>query len=252
MLYPQYRKWRTCEKREGDGILIAADITQEWLLPWWWNNYQKQNSHRVAFVDFGMSQEKKEWCRDRGALIPLLVADIFVAEREEIAPELILDWEANFGKQFWSCRNAWFKKPLACLQSPFERTIWIDLDCEVRGSILPLFTFSQHASGMALCKDPLVKQSPYPIYNSGVIVFERGLPLIEEWAHMGFEKNHEFRGDQELLSYLLAGKKVGELPQEYNWSRCDGENPDALIYHLHGEHGRSVIRHQMTSNIEKN
>src|SRR5690606_28348364 len=141
-----------------------------------------------------------------GELIPLLVVDDFVAEREEIATELVSDWEKSFSKKFWPSRNAWFKKSLACLQSPFQRTIWCDLDCEIRGSIEPLFAYSEHPSGIALRREDPRESLSYPVYNSGVIVFQRNLPLIEEWARQSFEKNHEFCGDQDLLSHLIDGK----------------------------------------------
>jgi hypothetical protein len=51
-----------------------------------------------------------------------------------------------------------------------------------------------------------------------------------------------------LLSHIISVTEhpLLELPARYNWSRYYEENPDALIYHLHGEFGRSVIRHQMS------
>src|SRR5690606_21882871 len=122
-----YQKWQTHSRKNVDGVVVATDITQEWLLPWWWENFRKYNACPVAFVNFCMSEEKKAWCREHGELIPLLVVDDFVAEREEIATELVSDWEKSFSKKFWPSRNAWFKKSLACLQSPFQRTIWCDL-----------------------------------------------------------------------------------------------------------------------------
>ena len=68
---------------------------------------------------------------------------------------------------FWQCRNAWFKKPLACLQSPFKRTIWVDLDCEVRRELGELFALGEQS--LALTQDAFVAYSTsYPIYNSGV------------------------------------------------------------------------------------
>ena len=71
---------------------------------------------------------------------------------------------------FWPCRNAWFKKPLACLQSPFEISLWIDLDCEVTGPLDVLYDV--YGSSIAMARYPQ-KYIPYPIYNSGVIVFRR-------------------------------------------------------------------------------
>jgi hypothetical protein len=245
MIYLEYRQWRKDNLSDEDGIIIASDQTQEWLLPWWWENYRKHNDHPVGFVDFGMTPKKKNWCKERGEFISLPVADIFVAEKEEIDPTVLAEWEMKFGNKFWLCRNAWFKKPLACLQSPFKRSIWIDLDCEIRGSLQLLFDWSE-PNGIALVKEWI--NSPYTIYNSGVIVFRRGLSLIEDWAHLSFEKNHVFYGDQDILSYLIEKKKhpLTEMPTRCNWSRYYEENSDVLILHFHGEYGRSFIRHQMT------
>ncbi len=228
------------------GIIVGSDQTQEWLLPWWWEHYTRHNSYPVAFVDFGLSFEAKAWCRKRGELIALRVVD-FALEQTEIEPSLAKEWENQFGKSFWPSRGAWFKKPLACVKASFERSIWIDLDCEIRGSIAPLFELAEHPSGIALAKDSFEEPIAHQIYNSGVIVFRQKLPLIEEWASQSLEQTHAFRGDQELLSHLIAQKKlaIAELPALYNWSRCQGDAPNAIVYHWHGEFGRSVIKHQI-------
>jgi hypothetical protein len=247
-MFANARKWRKEGLREDRGVVVGSDLTQEWLLPWWWENYRRHNQYPVSFVNFGLSEEKKKWCQERGELIPLYVADIFVQEKEELAPCLIKEWEAGFGNRFWDSRKAWFKKPLACLASPYRQSIWIDLDCEIRGSLEPLFDFAKHPSGLALTEERPDGPTPIATYNSGVIVFQRGIELIEEWADASFERNGDFRGDQELLSQLIADKGIfiGQLPSEYNWSRYYGDAPEALIYHWHGEFGRSVIRHQMS------
>ncbi|HSX10448.1 MAG TPA: hypothetical protein VLF94_01850 [Chlamydiales bacterium] len=226
------------------GVLVAADISQEWILPWWWEHYKRKNHLPVVFVDLGMSFEKKAWCKERGKLIPLRVFD-FAAAREEMEPSLVQKFEEEYGVRFWECRNAWFKKPLACLQSPFDTTLWIDIDCEVRCCVEPLFDFP----GFALAKDQIALTSPYQVYNSGVIVFKRSLPLIERWASEAMKKSELFRGDQELLSWMIAEEKVPvtELPPLYNWSRSLGENPEAKIYHWHGINGKKVIRHELHS-----
>src|SRR5579862_7309437 len=145
LLYPQYRRWRTDFNPQKNGIIVGTDLTQEWLLPWWWKHYSAFNAYPVAFVDFGMSDPVKDWCRERGELISLFVADVFVAEREEIDPALVKQMEEACGKEFWPSRHAWFKKPLACLQSPFVKSLWIDLDCEIRGQLDPLFDLCEES-----------------------------------------------------------------------------------------------------------
>ncbi len=231
----------------------------------------------------------------------LPVADIFVKEREEIDSSIAYDWEAYYGEQFWISRRAWFKKPLACLRSPFKRTIWIDLDCEVLGSLRGLFDTCQNPSGIALAKDqiaqsytesdsrigrwqggalnlsqaqPMPKQlnlkgwaiqaglklsgrptQPEPIlksravYNSGVIVFQRNLKLIKDWADQSFEKNDAFRGDQDLLSKIIADQNLSlcELPSIYNWNVGFGENSSAIICHWLGDIGKAALQAKLTS-----
>ena len=227
-----------------DGIIVAADISQEWMLPWWWAHYREYNSHPVAFVDLGMSFEKKEWCRTRGQHIPLRVAD-FAAEESGVDPNVSKKWAGNNVEEFWEWRNTWFKKPLACLLSPFQRTIWLDLDCEVRGALLPLFRYS-----FAMAKDQLQPQN-YINYNSGVIAFHRNHPLLRDWADGCLRLHRDFRGDQEVLSYLIANKKakIAILPPRFNWSRLRKDNPRAIVLHWHGAVGKSVIRH-MASNTQ--
>src|SRR5690606_36497683 len=129
------------------------------------------------------------------------IPDFFVKEKEEIAPELIQDWEEESGTHFWPNRSAWFKKPFACLQSPYSISIWSDLDCEVRGSLSPLFDLVKNSPGIAM-----VPSSP-TLYNGGVIVFQHKLPLLLEWTHAAVEKNHLFRDDQQLLSHLIREQK---------------------------------------------
>ncbi len=223
-----------------EGIVVGSDDRQEWLLPWWWENYRRHNSFPVAFVDFGLSERMKEWCRGRGELVSLRVADVFVKDRDEVEGSRVEEWEKAYGEGFWYSRKAWFKKPLACLRSPFQKSIWMDTDCEVLGKLDPLFELS----GMAIAKDQVNEG-----YNSGVVVFQRDDPIIQEWVDLSFEKNGEFRGDQELLSVILQGKSICELPPIYNWSVGYGENPEAVICHWLGDMGKMALRNQILDSL---
>lgn len=247
--YNRFLNWRTSGLRDTDGIVVGADISQEWLLPWWWKNYRKYNSNPVAFVDFGLSFEKKEWCRERGELIPLRIFDDFVTDREAVAPKQVQYWEGDLGKAFWSFRSAWFKKPLACLQSPFQRSVWIDLDCEIRGSIHKLFEYADAQPGLGMVRDygSLLSDLDYPIYNSGVIPFQRNLALMTHWAQNCIEQNSAFKGDQEVFSYMIAQDKISisEIHPIYNWSRLREESGEEIILHWHGVHGKNVIKSQI-------
>lgn len=243
-----FRRWRTEGLKEDDGVVIGSDKNLEWLIPWWWENYRRFNSYPVAFADFGMSETMRAWCQERGELIDLFFPDMCGASNSFLSLLMFENQMENLDDDaFWQSRNAWFKKPLACLQSPYKRTIWVDLDCEVRGDIGDLFHLSEQC--LSLTQDEFVPfPSPYPIYNSGVFVFPRGIPVIEEWAHLAIEQNHMFLGDQDLLSWIIDQKKLEvAMPKIFNWSRLFEHNPEAIILHWHGPDGKEHIKKMLSS-----
>ena len=224
----------------SDGVVVGADDLQEWLLPWWWDHFSQQNRYPVTFVDFGMSEEKRRWCLERGGLLSLNMSDLFVRDRDEVASALSEAWEQHYGEDFWGARKAWFRKPFACLRTPYERTIWLDLDCQVMGSLTKLFDACSHPSGVALCLDKNA-----PVYNSGVIVFRRDAPILQEWADQALEKSGLFRGDQDLLTAIIDKRAIYELPAIYNWPFNYGANPDAVITHWIGAAGKEILNRQL-------
>ena len=89
--------------------------------------------------------------------------------------------------------------------------------------------------------------------NSGVLLFDTGCPLILDWAKEALHGNAVFVGDQDILSHLIDSTKtpVATLPPIYNWSRFAGESQDAVVMHWHGNHGKTVISHQIArKNLE--
>lgn len=243
----KYCKWRTEDLIHGDGIVVGSDISQEWLLPWWWGNLMKHNDYPVTFVDFGLSEQMKNWCRERGSLISLPLLDFLIKDKEEVSSSLSEKWESHYGENFWEHRKAWFKKPLACLQSPYLRTIWLDLDCEVLGSLKDLFAASDHWSGFAIVKDREAPALSFPMYNSGVISFRRNLALLNTWAEQSIKSNGSFRGDQDLLSQIIKIQNVPicELSYIYNWHVSFGMNSEAVICHWIGDRGKQILRDQI-------
>ncbi len=227
---------------EDRGILVGADESQEWLLPWWWKNFRRCNVYPVAFADFGLSKEMRDWCRERGELIEIRTLPLFVKDRDEVSDLLVSEWESVYPNLFWSSRKAWFKKPLACLQSPFDWTVWMDSDCEVTGSLEGIW--EHRSSGMSLVKDSVARVKTYPIYNSGVVLFQKNHPLIAEWAKESVEKNGLFRGDQDLLSLILAETKISfsELPSIYNRIMGEEKREGAVIVHWAGDFSKKSLR----------
>jgi len=238
------------------GVIIGTTKEQEWLLPWWWFHYRLYNTYPVTFIDFGdMSEKSIEWCKKRGGVIKLAVQPDFVAPREKVAPELVTLWE-SIHPQMWFIRKTWYKKPFAMLQSPYRRTIWLDLDCQTRGSLKPLFEFNLGSSGITLAAEDQVSQDhnlkrtitiPGEIaYNAGVVVFDRDSSLLKEWTQQCIHQSHLFFGDSQLLSRMIMTQKIAfnPLPTTYNWVVSWGLNSNALILHWSGS-SKAFIENQI-------
>ncbi len=236
---------------QNKGVVVATDAHQEWMLPWWWKHYSAHNALPVLFVDLGMSEEALLWCRSKGTVCSLSQTPSRVKPKEEMPSALVQQWELAYGKGFWKSRPSWFKKPLALLQTPFEMTLWLDLDCEVRGDLSPLF--SSLSRDIALVPEPhyahahmrafAICEEEETIYNSGVVLYRRGSPLIAAWAEACVSDSAAHWSDQHLLSRMLYEQKipVDLLSPLYNWHRGLGDNSDAQIVHWLGDVGKEHI-----------
>ena len=244
-------KWSHPAPSLLSGVIVGCDAKQEWILPWWWNHYSAHNIAPVLFVDFGLSSEAALWCEQKGKVISLPHDLPLVKPKEELEKTTTARWEAAFGDGFWRARPSWFKKPFALLQTPFEKTLWLDLDCEVKADLSPLFsglteeislapetTYAhKHMQTFSLC------EQQETIYNSGVILYRHGSPTILDWAQASIDRNDAFWSDQHLLSRLIYEKqrKIVELPQLYNWHMGLGKNEQARIIHWLGDIGKEYI-----------
>jgi hypothetical protein len=237
-------RWKRSVKKKI-GVLCGTEKNQEWLLPWWWSRYREYNDFPVTFFDFGMSDEMKAWCARKGELCSANLEPPLICSRSDIDPVLAKEWERLYGSTVWSSRPIWFKKPFAFLNSSYEKTVWIDLDCEVLGPLDFLFS---HSESLALVREysrqHLSRNDPNVCYNGGVIVFQHGISIIEKWAEDAMVKNDRFGGDDLLLSYLIHKFQwsVAELPEIYNWRIAQGLNLNAVIVHWLGSWGKAYIR----------
>jgi len=221
----------------SEGVIVGCDNNQEWLLPWFWDSYIRYNNYPVTFMDFGMSAKALAFCRERGAVLsvpPIILQDV--------PEERSRSWDVSGENGFWSVRPKWFCKPSAFILCPYDRGLWLDLDCKVSGSLQPLFALID-TRDIALVKDPECTQIllqekgiilPGQVsYNSGVVAFKKGSDPIKLWQREALFYNDRHKGDQDALNYILYINdiKVKELPREYNWLMTLGENPKALISH---------------------
>ena len=228
-----------------NGFLVAADSKQEWLLPWWWKHYSSYNCLPVTFVDIGMTPAMESWCKDRGNYIRLPSEKAPVITNSVVAEDNIPYWEKKYGKDLWEHRPAWFKKPQACLLSPYEKTVWMDLDCEVKGCLDEIFSIPTPPFGVSCCSEYL--QGNWIGVNSGVVVFLQDSYLVQEWADESFLNHHLYAGDQDVLSALIAKNPLtlGDLPICYNHSRFNHNHSEALVIHWHGDLGKKIIASSM-------
>lgn len=250
----EFYKWND-EVVLEDGVIVGCTESQEWLLPWWYMNFRMHNEYPITFIDFGdMSGEAKEWCLKRGRLKSLcLPIENFIVSLENANPEQAEIWQWREDYDIAHARLAWFKKPFACLQSPFKRTIWMDVDCQVRNSIIPIFDYCENDFGFAIAKEHPSQQEKHEMegliqegeveYNSGVFVFRHGSSLIPEWAKMGLDQNSQLRGDQETLSRMAFNKsiKLPTLPPKFNCRYHINDEADPIIIHWLGM-GQKVIK----------
>ncbi len=240
-----------------EGVIVGTSKNQEWLLPWWWMHYRLHNDYPVTFVNFGdLSPEAVEWCSKRGHVVDLELTDEFMAKKEAIDPSTAKIWEAMH-PAVWGFRFTWYKKPFALLLSPYKRTVWIDLDCQVRGSIKQLFTSCRNDAGFAAVPEHewsqqlnlsrgLIKHGEM-IFNAGVVAFTKESKIIEEWAKQSREKNHLYCSDQQLLAHVLFNQKLNftALSPNYNWTIDLQFNKNATILHWWGSDGKIKLKSQI-------
>ena len=228
------------------GVVIGADHAQEWLLPWWWRCYSQHNSYPICFIDFGISEAARRWVQKRGWLFFPLVHSI------SLNPVMSLDAAS------WGCisvRKKWFQKPLACLQSPWSLSCWLDIDCEIRSNISPLFNSLSLGNDLALAKDVVEHLRPYTIllppeiiYNSGVISFRRNAPILHLWKCVCVDNNQHFLSDQDALSWLIEREQPPfiELPMIYNWHAGMNPGANAVIVHYAGNYKDKLQKEPLT------
>lgn len=212
-------EWKFPEPNDNKCVITGCDNSHEWMLPWWWKHYSSCNKYDVMFADFGMSSTMLEWCRERGEIIPLR----------------------------FNIRKNWFKKPFSLLGSPYHYSVWVDLDCEVRKPLDPIFV-STAERGFAVTEDLHNPWIDTPkVLASGVVGSIHGNPIILEWSRRCLSPG-KARGDQEVLNALLVGKygDITIMPLDYQWLRIAGDNnPDAVIMHWTGTKGKNHIRRKM-------
>jgi hypothetical protein len=239
------------------GILAAACQSIEFLIPFWYKALRAHCHLPIAFVDLGMSSEAQAFCRDRGILIDFCHPVPDAGGKENVDPLLALRWEQTHGSGVWHMRKKWFCKPFIFSLSPFQKTLWLDLDCEVRSDITPLLSLCDDSYPIALTPEiegyqKLFQQYGFSsvlqtIYNSGVVPFIKKSSIIEQWIQESTSASHKYISDQDALSALIHKQNIAVhiMPYEMNWDRTQGHNENALIIHWHSQRGKEILKKQI-------
>ncbi|HUT58102.1 MAG TPA: class I SAM-dependent methyltransferase [Phycisphaerae bacterium] len=213
-------QWAQSRATFPEGIIVGCDAREEALLPGWYDSLRRHDRRPVLFCNFGMTASMAEWCRARGQY------DAMVAQRRYL--------------------SGWWLKPAAILRSPFEKSLWLDVDCEVGCSLDAAFA-ALDAAPLALrpsqhrLPSPKALPEDVPSYNSGVLAVRHGEPAIEWWARRVMLDRDKFPGDQDVLSQVMHdhGIEPGRLPPELNWFWRDGDGPAVHVHHWTGNQGKA-------------
>lgn len=238
-----------------EGILTGCDREQEWMLSWWYQNLRKYNPDiSIAFGDLGMSDEAKSWCEKRGILIP-------ASQIRLISPPPSYESGWLYGGNRWHMNTpartlSWFRKPFLMKESPFDRTVWLDLDCQVLNRLAPLFSIRLPETKLAIRSGPEVIKMisddhkyflPILGHNSGVVVFEKESSLLDFWIFLTSQAYPHFFGDDCILSFAICKYhfQIGKIPYKYNWLIQWGNNSEAAILHWMGSAGKMFLKLQL-------
>lgn len=226
------------------GILTGCDINHEWMLKWWWNHYVKGNDYPVAFCDFGMSKSARLWCESKGTVLPFSLSKTLL---QKIDSSQKKSWENLHPDDIWKARSIWFKKPLHLLATPFQNTIWIDVDCEVKQSLSSLFSLLKKSQNdFAVCQDVPrgissrrekgLLHADKNAFLTGVIAYTKQSVTLKKWAENCVKRNEQFFSEQDALNRTIYEEKfkLTLLSSRFNYAPCtDCPLPDDLVIYHH-------------------
>jgi len=223
------------------GIVVGVIPEQAWMLEWWLANLRKHNPDLpVAFADFGLPQTARDWCDAHGSRF------------EVRAPESV---------------NGWFRKPFAMLGGPFRKVMWLDLDTEIRGPLLPMFERCRDGL-VGACRTDVMTPEGYaeqrdrgwnvmvtdPHYDGGIIIAEHGNPIIEEWALNSIPPwEFTYRGDHEILNVVLRRRGTPSFDltgSDFSLARLPTDRNATILHHA-GIIGKKMVKDRIEGRVSR-
>lgn len=209
-------------KSYDKAFVTGCDENHEWMLEWFFKNYKKHMKDvPLIFANFGLTPEGLKLVRENvHAVMNLKTFD----------------------------EKGWFKKPMSMIKSPSKKTVWIDLDCEIRDDIRDLFDILQPNKLNMVEDKPWTTRGQELWHNSGVVGFIDKPPILYQWAKA--IRDNPVQGDQEVLHLMLNPitkiAHINDLPNEYNVLRLqtevDGYGGAIRVMHWTGQKGKDKIK----------
>ena len=209
-------------KSYDKAFVTGCDENHEWMLEWFFKNYKKHMKDvPLIFANFGLTPEGLKLVRENvHAVMNLKTFD----------------------------EKGWFKKPMSMIKSPSKKTVWIDLDCEIRDDIRDLFGILEPNKLNMVEDKPWTTRGQELWHNSGVVGFIDKPPILYQWAKA--IRDDPVQGDQEVLHLMLNPitkiAHINDLPNEYNVLRLqtevDGYGGAIRVMHWTGQKGKDKIK----------
>jgi len=183
------------------GVMTLLKSGDEKTLKTWWENYSKHNAYPVTFCDLGIDEKTKKWCASKGSLLTVSK----------------------------DAKNTAFLKVEMLLKSPYDKTIWTDLDCEIRKDLAPLYEMSECKDGFAISYDTKASSMQY---EGGVFAFKKGSPFVDKWRDYCIKNSSDAQAEQNGLKHLCndPNLRITILSSTFNWQEASIRSPHAAIY----------------------
>ena len=211
-------------KLYDEAFLSVFYDSHAWFLYCFLLNYKMHNTNRLIFAYFGLY----------GLILKIVKENVHAVMNMTNVEE-----------------RGWFKKPLSMLKAPSKKTVWIDLDCEVRDNLDDIFNLLE-PNKLAMVEDkPWTWRRGHLWHNSGVVGFIDKPLILRLWVKA--IKENPVEGDQEVLDKILSPitkiTYIKDLPNKYNVLRLqmtkDGYAGDIKVAHWTGMKGKLHIRDQI-------
>ncbi len=210
-------------RKYPDCVLTGCDFNTEWQLNWFIENYGTHENRPLIIADFGMSEQYLKYVSNH----PRVNGIMNLTKTKE---------------------QGWFNKPIAMFNSPADKTVWVDTDCEIKTSLNPLFRMIVRNKLNMVEDKPWTKRRKETWHNSGVVGFIGRPEILHTWCN-AIRANPNV-GDQEVLHGLLNPitriTHINDIPSEWNVMRLatdeDGYTGPISIQHHTGSKGKVKIR----------